>query len=236
MSKENILVIDDESTMRRLIRLYLDDSYDVVEAMDGFEALNKMKTSIYDLIILDIMMPGIDGWEVCNKIRETDTVTPILMLTARSDVSDRVHGLTIGADDYLGKPFEPEELLARVHALLRRSATTSTSSSGENEYMIFDALKIGIENRQVFVQAQEVVFTPKEFDLLFALANHPSRVFTREILLDQIWVVDEVLDVRTVDTHIKNIREKLKKAGLSYNPIKTVWGVGYKFNPNEDSK
>jgi two-component system response regulator ResD len=232
MSRDKVLVVDDEFEMRRLIRIYLSEYYDVVEAESGMEAIEKLKSDDIKLILLDVMMPEMNGWEVCEKIREIDFSTPILMLTARSDVNDKVHGLTIGADDYLAKPFDPTELLARIHALLRRSA--KNQQIDHDEFLIFSNLRIGIEGRQVLVGAEEVLLTPKEFDLLFTLANNTKRVYTRELLLDQIWTLDDILDVRTVDTHIKNIREKLKKAGLDFNPVKTVWGVGYKFITKEE--
>jgi two-component system response regulator ResD len=229
--RDKVLVVDDEIEMRRLIKIYISEHYEVIEAENGQQALEQLHAHDVSLVLLDVMMPEMNGWEVCKKLRETDALTPILMLTARSDVQDRVRGLTIGADDYLAKPFDPSELLARVNALLRRSVTNQQTD--QDEYLIYSTLKIGIESRQVLVSDNEVSLTPKEFELLFTLANNPKRVYTREVLLDQIWSLDDILDVRTVDTHIKNIREKLKKAGLPFNPIKTVWGVGYKFMSNE---
>lgn len=227
MPREKILVVDDEFEMRRLIRIYLSENFDVVEAENGLEAIEKLESDDVNIILLDVMMPEMDGWELCRKIRETDNLTPILMLTARSDVFDKVHGLTIGADDYLAKPFDPSELVARIQALLRRSLTNQQKDP--DEFLEFSNLRIGIESRQVLVNNEEVSLTPKEFELLYILAKNTKRVYTREVLLEQIWTHDDILDVRTVDTHIKNIREKLKRANLNYNPVKTVWGVGYKF-------
>jgi two-component system response regulator ResD len=227
MDKEKILLVDDEHDMRRLIKIYLGDEYEIIEASNGKEALKVLQSVRVNLILLDIMMPEMDGWDVCKEIRKEDKLTPILMLTARSDVHDKVNGLKMGADDYVTKPFDPTELTARVEALLRRS--TNYEESLNPDTLTFLELTIEIESRKVQVHNEEVILTPKEFDLLVILASNPKRVFTREVMLNQIWKFDDILDERTVDTHIKNIREKLKRAGLSYNPVKTVWGVGYKF-------
>src|SRR5699024_6421607 len=169
--------------------------------------------------------------EVCKTVRKTSLI-PILMLTARNDVKDRVQGLNLGADDYLIKPFAAEELVARVNALLRRQNVKKEETT--KTLMYFEYLSIDSESREVKVKDILVELTPKEFDILYSAASQPKRVFTREILLDKIWDSDEFRDLRAIDTHVKNIREKLRKAGLSYNPIKTVWGVGYKFNTQED--
>ncbi|ASK61337.1 DNA-binding response regulator [Virgibacillus phasianinus] len=229
--KSRILVVDDEWNMRNLIKIYLTkENAQIDEAKDGNEALKMVEERPYDLMVLDIMLPDIDGWEVCSRIRKTKQM-PILMLTARSDVKDRVQGLTIGADDYLVKPFAPEELAARVNALLRRN----TIKNMETEHTLrFEGILINSENREVLVNGVSIELTPKEFDILSTVAKQPKRVFTREIVLDKIWFQHEFRDLRAVDTHVKNIREKLRKAGLPYNPIKTVWGVGYKFGTPED--
>jgi two-component system response regulator ResD len=234
MEKERILIVDDEYEMRRLIKIYLSDEYTIVEAEDGIEALEKFNSSDINLIVLDVMMPDMDGWEVCSQIRKTDALTPILMLTARSEIHEKVRGLKIGADDYLTKPFDPNELVARIQALLRRS--TVNHQPDNHDIISFSNLVISVESRSVKVNNKEIILTPKEFDLLLILASNYKRVYTREILLEQIWKYDDILDVRTVDTHIKNIREKVKKAGLPFNPIKTIWGVGYKFIDKEDNK
>ncbi|MED4569589.1 response regulator transcription factor [Brevibacillus agri] len=227
MKKVQVLVVDDEWNMRNLLRIYLaKNGFEVTEAKNGNEAVALSTQQSFDLIILDIMMPDMDGWEVCRKIREKKD-TPIIMLTARNETKDKVKGLQIGADDYLVKPFEPEELLARVFALLRRASITEMIPA--RRMLVYHDLSIDPEGRQVLIQGNTVDFTPKEFDLLFSLASQPGRVFSREVLLENIWGHDFLGDIRTVDTHVKNIREKARNAGLSFNPIHTVWGVGYKF-------
>ncbi|WP_088051900.1 response regulator transcription factor [Virgibacillus dakarensis] len=230
--RENILIVDDERNMRNLIKIHLfRENFQIDEACSGKEALKMANQKTYDLMILDIMLPDIDGWEVCTAIRQTKQI-PIMMLTARIDVEDRVHGLNLGADDYLIKPFAPEELIARVYALLRRKRVEQEASS--HMALHFKDLAINSESREIMVQEVQVELTPKEFDILFLVASQSKRVFTREIILDNIWRPSEFRDLRAVDTHVKNIREKLRKSGLSYNPIKTVWGVGYKFNSPKD--
>ncbi|MDP4553541.1 response regulator transcription factor [Alkalihalobacillus macyae] len=228
---KKILVIDDEWNMRNLIKIYLTrEKMKIDEAGDGTVGVDMASQSSYDLVILDIMMPDIDGWEVCYRIREFQNV-PILMLTARTDITDRVRGLNLGADDYLTKPFAPEELVARVNALLRRHEIGQSSST---PYFIQDGLSIDSVSREVKVNEQLVEFTRKEFELFHLLVSQPNQVYTREILLNQIGSFDDFHDLRTVDTHVKNIREKLRKSDLPFNPIKTIWGVGYKFNKEED--
>ena len=226
--KNKILVVDDEWNMRNLVKIYLSkEHFEVDEARGGHEAIQMTRQNSYDLLVLDIMLPDIDGWEVCSAIRQTMQL-PILMLTARNDVQDRVRGLNLGADDYLVKPFAPEELVARVNALLRREKVKKEGS--QVVPLTFEDLVIDSESREVKVKEVAVELTPKEFDILYMAASQPKRVFTRDILLDTIWEPEDFRDLRTIDTHVKNVREKLRKAGLAYNPIKTVWGVGYKFN------
>lgn len=225
--KSRILIVDDEWNMRNLVKIYLSkENHHIEEARDGSEALKMVQQKPYDLMILDIMLPDIDGWEVCSTIRKTKQL-PILMLTARDDIKDRVHGLNLGADDYLIKPFAPVELVARVSALLRRQKVKNEESN--KTLLYFDDLSINNESREVMVRETSIELTPKEFDILYLVTSQPKRVFTREIILDAIWSPNEFRDTRAIDTHVKNIREKLRKSGLSYNPIKTVWGVGYKF-------
>ncbi|WP_372869473.1 response regulator transcription factor [Planomicrobium okeanokoites] len=229
--KNKILVVDDEWNMRNLVKIYLSkEHFEVDEARGGHEAIQMARQNSYDLLVLDIMLPDIDGWEVCSAIRQSKQV-PILMLTARNDVQDRVRGLNLGADDYLVKPFAPEELLARVNALLRREKVKKEGTRGV--LLTFEDLLIDSESRAVKVKEVSVELTPKEFDILYIAASQPKRVFTRDILLDTIWEPEDFRDLRTIDTHVKNVREKLRKGGLSYNPIKTVWGVGYKFNTQD---
>ncbi|MBL0385584.1 response regulator transcription factor [Tumebacillus sp. ITR2] len=221
-----ILVVDDERQMRALIRSALEtEGREIIEAASGEEALSLVHRTHFDLIILDIMMPGSDGWEVCSRVREHCNV-PILFLSARNETRDKVRGLRIGADDYLTKPFDLEELAARVHALLRRSVAESIDSA-DNEEIHLHELTILQESREVKVDGRQVAFTPKEFDLLMLLSRNPKKAFTRDNLLQQVWGLDFHGDIRTVDQHVKNIREKLKRGGCTFNPIKTVWGIGY---------
>lgn len=231
--KHKILVVDDEWNMRNLIKIYLEkEGFQVDEARGGHEAIQMARQNPYELLVLDIMLPDIDGWEVCSTIRQMKQM-PILMLTARNDVQDRVRGLNLGADDYLVKPFAPEELVARINALLRREKVKKEGTS--DALLTFEGLSIDSESREVIVKDTVVELTPKEFDILYLVASQFKMVYTREILLDKIWGTEDVHDFRTIDTHVKNIREKLRKAGLGYNPIKTIWGVGYKFNTSEDN-
>jgi len=219
-----ILVVDDEAPMRRLLELYLKkNEYDVRTAAHGEEAITLLKNSDFDMVILDIMMPGIDGWEVCKRIRVFSNL-PILMLTARDQTAEKVKGLKMGADDYLTKPFEEEELLARTEALLRRSGKSEQSSRSNP-----DGLTVNPDNRTVIYQSKQIELTPKEFELLYTFKSNPGRVYSRELLLEMIWEVDYMGDSRTVDSHVKNLREKLRRHGVDVDSvIKTVWGVGYK--------
>ncbi|MEC1742796.1 response regulator transcription factor [Schinkia azotoformans] len=225
---KRILVVDDEWAMRNLIKMHLSDEYEVVEADNGFDALVMVEEMKPHLVILDIMMPQMNGWEVCENIRFVDQ-TPILMLTARNDLKDLIRGLEIGADDYLAKPFEPEELIARVNALMRRSIINEEHSNEKTIRFIGDML-IDHRMREVYVKGDLVDLTPKEFNMLELFVLNPKRVFSREVLLDQVWGINDVREARTVDSHIKNIRDKFRKTNLSFNPIKTVWGVGYRLD------
>ncbi len=228
LSKAQVLIVDDEWNMRNLLRIYLlQEGFAIKEASTGREALSMIEKHNFDLILLDVMMPDMDGWQVCQAVRESSQ-TPVLMLTARSETKDKVHGLGIGADDYLTKPFEPEELLARIHSLLRRSNMFRVSASQE-QVLEYPELRIYPQAREVQVQGERILFTQKEFDLLHLLARSGQRVFTREELVEQLWGNDYGGETRVIDTHVKNIREKLLKAGLSYVPVQTVWGLGYKF-------
>ncbi|WP_246476599.1 response regulator transcription factor [Salicibibacter cibi] len=229
---ERILIVDDERKMRQLIGLYLtEEGYELDEASSGAEAIHKATRQSYDAIILDIMMPRTDGWEVCRRLRITGSPIGVLILTAKTEVEDRVKGLDLGADDYLVKPFAPEELIARVKALLRRKTSPLNEESAE---ITAGVLFIQPDRYSVKVAGQSVDLTAKEFEILYLMATHPERVYTRENVIEQIWAIDrEWQDPRTIDTHIKNIRTKLKKAGLPFNPINTVWGVGYTFNTTE---
>ncbi|MCE3200918.1 response regulator transcription factor [Paenibacillus sonchi] len=226
--KTQILIIDDEWNMRNLLRIYLQkEGFATQEAATGQEALRMIGKQAFDLLLLDVMMPDTDGWQVCRAVREQSQI-PILMLTARTETKDKVLGLGIGADDYLTKPFEPEELLARIHSLLRRSSLARTVEQQEKQ-LNYPGLRILPDAREVHIEGQRVDFTLKEFDLLAMLARSSQRVFTRDELVERLWGNDYGGETRVIDTHIKNIREKLQKAGLPYNPVQTVWGLGYKF-------
>lgn len=222
-SKKSILIADDEAQMRKLLRAYLErENYDVDEAENGYQVLTKHQKHPYDLIVLDIMMPELDGISTCIQLRKTSNV-PIIFLTALGEELDRVHGLRIGGDDYLVKPFSPPELMARIEALLRRSTKVTEASI---QSLTFGDLQIFPRGYRVLVAGSEVALTPKEFDLLYYLAKNHEQVFSREQILNQIWGFDYMGQDRTVDTHIKTIRIKLGKEG---DRIKTVWGIGYKF-------
>lgn len=227
---ERILIVDDESNMRQLVRVYLtNEGYSLDEANSGKEAIQKIQKYPYDVVILDIMMPEINGWEVCKQLRYVGIDTRVLMLTAKTEVEDRVKGLNLGADDYLIKPFAPEELVARVKALLRRKPF----SKNDSNVIVMGELYINGNTHEVKVSGRSAELTSKEFNIVYLLANRTERVYTRENVMEQVWSVNEQHDPRTIDTHIKNIRTKLRNAGLLFNPIKTVWGVGYRFNSPE---
>lgn len=230
---KRILVADDESKIRQLVRMYLEkEGFEVVEAADGGTALDYLSRERFDLVVLDLMMPGTDGWTVCREVRKKDNQVPIIMLTARGDEVDRVLGLEMGADDYVVKPFSPRELVARIKAVLRR-ANREESASVDPGVLTYPGLIIDPLSRKVEVSGQVVNLTPKEYDLLYFLARSPGRVFTREQLLEKVWGYDYYGDSRTVDTHITRLREKLSRVGGSPQYIVTVWGVGYKFEVNK---
>ena len=231
---QKILVIEDEEGIVHLLRLYLKDAgYDVVVARDGADGLALHAREHPDLVLLDIMLPAIDGFEVCRRIREWSR-TPILMLTARGDEEDRIKGLDGGADDYLVKPFSPRELISRVRAILRRveerspSSTSGAAHSAPEDLLRFPGLAIDVPGRRVEVNGSEVALTPTEFDLLALLARSPERVFTREMLMNKIWGYDYYGDGHIVDVHISALRKKIE-ANLERRYIKTVWRVGYNF-------
>lgn len=226
-----ILVVDDEERVLELVELYLSkEGFQIETAKDGEEAIQKAKDIDPDLIVLDIMLPGVDGWDVCKELRK-DMSVPILMLTAKGEEFDRVLGLELGADDYLTKPFSPRELVARVKAVLRRVAT---KKDNKPEKLEFPRLKIYHSSREVYLNDEIVELTPKEFDLLWHLAKNKEKVFSREDLLKEVWSYEYYGDLRTVDTHIKRLREKLetKKGAMGFE-VKTIWGVGYKFEVKE---
>ena len=221
----NILVVEDDKNISDLIHMYLvKEGFDVRIAGDGGKALEEFQKKEPDLVLLDIMLPVMDGWAVCAKIRETSKV-PIIMLTAKSEVNDRITGLEMGADDYIVKPFEMKEVLARIHAVLRR---TGGEEEQTEKKLSFDKLVINLDSYELIVNGQPVDTPPKELELLFHLASSPNRVFTRNQLLDEVWGFDYFGDSRTVDVHIKRLREKLEGVSDQWS-LKTVWGVGYKF-------
>ena len=224
MPNETILVVDDEANIRDLARLYLEkDGYRVILAQDGAQALKQVRDNDdLSLMVLDLMLPEVDGWEVCRRVR-TDSNLPILMLTARDDDIDKIVGLEMGADDYLTKPFNPRELVARVRAILRRT-TGSASGSASDDARQIGSVIIDPKSREVMVGKDRVALRTKEFDLLLTLADHQNIVLSREQLLDLVWGYEFYGQTRTVDVHIAHLRDKL---GDSVN-IETVWGMGYK--------
>lgn len=226
-----ILVVDDEERIRRLIRMYLErEKFYIDEAEDGETALEMAVNQDYDLILLDLMLPGIDGIEVCHRLREKKS-TPIIMLTAKGEEANRVQGFEAGTDDYVVKPFSPREVVFRVKALLRRSSATAylTTESSSHNVLVFPEISIDHDAHRVLVSGEEISLTPKEYELLYYLAKNPDRVFSREELLKDVWHYEFFGDLRTVDTHIKRLREKLNKISpTAANMIATVWGIGYK--------
>ncbi|WP_172369427.1 response regulator transcription factor [Sporosarcina jiandibaonis] len=234
--KVSILVVDDEDRIRRLLNMYLTrEGYTVDEAVDGAEALLKAKENTYACILLDHMMPEKDGLEVLKELREQKDMTPIMMLTAKGEESDRVTGFETGADDYIVKPFSPREVILRVKAILRRSTTIQgASATTSKDLVVFPQLTIDHDAHRVTAEGQEVNLTPKEYELLYFLAKSPDKVFDREQLLKEVWHYEFFGDLRTVDTHVKRLREKLSRVSESAaKMIVTVWGVGYKFEAIE---
>ncbi len=227
MSKEKILVVDDDVNICELLRLYIErDDYQVVIANDGEQAVELFNREQPDLVLLDIMLPKMDGWQVCKEIRKTSN-RPIIMLTAKGELFDKILGLELGADDYIIKPFEAKEVIARIHAVLRR---TSTNEEKEKVKEInWDKLSINLTNYELRVDGKYIDTPPKEMELLYYLASNPNKVFTRDQLLDKVWGFDYYGDSRTVDVHIKRLREKINGVSDQWS-LKTVWGVGYKFD------
>ncbi|MCP8968718.1 response regulator transcription factor [Ectobacillus ponti] len=231
-TETKILVVDDEERIRRLLKMYLErEGYTIDEADNGDTALAKALQYEYDLIVLDLMMPGKDGIEVCREVREKKS-TPIIMLTAKGEEVNRVQGFEVGTDDYIVKPFSPREVVLRVKALLRRSTpvTFFSQETTTKDITVFPHLTIDNDAHRVTADGQEVNLTPKEYELLLFLAKSPDKVFDREQLLKEVWQYEFFGDLRTVDTHVKRLREKLnKKSASAAKMIVTVWGVGYKF-------
>lgn len=234
--KTRILVVDDEERIRRLLRMYLEkEDYAVEDAENGEAALELALSKDYDIIVLDLMMPGMDGIEVCEEIRK-QKATPIIMLTAKGEEVNRVQGFEAGTDDYIVKPFSPREVVLRVKALLRRSSSTKflQTDTKTKELFKFPHLLIDDEAHRVTVEGEMISLTPKEYELLLYLAQAPDKVFAREQLLKDVWNYEFFGDLRTVDTHVKRLREKLSHVEpKAADMIKTVWGVGYKFEVTE---
>ncbi len=223
MGKTKILVVDDEKNICELIRLYLEkEGYDVLMAFNGKDAVSLVKEKNPSLVLLDIMMPVLDGWEACRAIREFSNV-PIIMLTAKGETFDKIMGLELGADDYVVKPFDTKEVVARIKAVLRRTA--GEDDTGE---VVYDKLSVNIVRYELRVDGIKIDTPPKELELLYHLAKNPNRVYTRDQLLDEVWGFEYFGDSRTVDVHIKRLREKLEGVSDKWC-LKTVWGVGYKF-------
>lgn len=230
MAALKIMVVDDDSNICELLRLYLEkEGYEAVIEENGAQALEHFDREQPDLILLDVMMPQLDGWQVCRELRKKSDV-PIIMLTAKGEVFDKVLGLELGADDYIVKPFETKEVMARIKAVLRRSG-----ADGQKKYreLRYDKLTINMETFEMRVNGKPVDTPPKEMELIYHLASNPNRVFTRDQLLDEVWGFEYYGDSRTVDVHIKRLREKLDGVSPQWT-LKTVWGVGYKFEVKDD--
>ena len=219
-----ILVVEDDHNISDLIRMYLDkEGFEVHAAFDGGKAVELFRSIEPDMVLLDIMLPVMDGWSVCAKIRESSR-TPIIMITAKSEVFDRIQGLEMGADDYIVKPFEMKELIARINAVLRRTEIPDDT----RKRLVFDNMEINLDSYELTVAGNKIDTPPKELELLYHLASTPNRVYTRNQLLDEVWGFDYFGDSRTVDVHIKRLREKVEGVSEQW-ALKTVWGVGYKF-------
>ena len=231
MSLEKIMVADDDQNICELLRLYLEkEQYTVVIAYDGNEAIAKFNSENPALILLDIMMPGLDGWQVCREIRKKSNV-PIIMITAKGETFDKVLGLELGADDYVVKPFDAKEIVARIKAVLRRVSSGTQAENAVRE-VSYDKLVVNMTRYELKVDGKVVDTPPKELELLFHLASNPNRVYTRDQLLDEVWGFEYYGDSRTVDVHIKRLREKLEGVSDQWC-LKTVWGVGYKFETKD---
>ena len=222
----SVLIVEDDRNIQELLQMYLEkEGYAVTVAADGGQGLAKFRAIKPDLVLLDVMMPVMDGWAVCKAIR-ADSQTPIIMLTAKGETDDKVAGLKSGADDYVTKPFEMKELLARIEAVLRRTCKETAEESTRR--LTFDKMTIDMDAFELIINGKKVDTPPKEMELLFYLASSPNRVYTRNQLLDEVWGFDYFGDSRTVDVHVKRLREKLEGVSEKWN-LKTVWGVGYKF-------
>lgn len=225
MASERVLIVDDDTNICELLRLYLEkEGFQTIIANDGESAVAVFKEEQPDIVLLDVMLPLLDGWQVCREIRKFSD-KPIIMITAKGETFDKVLGLELGADDYISKPFETKEVVARIKAVLRRSVGVASQSVKE---VSFDKLLINLTNYELKVDGKVIDTPPKEMELIFHLASNPNRVFTRDQLLDEVWGFDYYGDSRTVDVHVKRLREKLEGVSDKWE-LKTVWGVGYKF-------
>ena len=228
-----ILVVDDDHNISELLKLYLEnDGYTVFVAHDGKEAVDTFQAKAPELVLLDIMLPKMDGWQVCREIRKSSNV-PIIMLTAKGETFDKVLGLELGADDYVTKPFDAKEVMARVKAVLRRAGGSTETQEQTKKTIEYENLEINIENYELKIKGEPVDTPPKELELIYHLASNPNRVFTRDQLLEEVWEFNYYGgDSRTVDVHVKRLREKLDGVSDKWS-LKTVWGVGYKFDVKE---
>ena len=231
MAIAKILVADDDKNICELLKLYLEkENYEAIVANDGEEALRLFELETPDLILLDVMMPKLDGWQVCREVRKRSEC-PIIMITAKGETFDKVLGLELGADDYVVKPFEPKEIIARIKAVMRRTGKISAEQNVKE--VVYDKLSVNMMKYELKVDGKVIDTPPKELELLFHLASNPNRVYTRDQLLDEVWGFEYYGDSRTVDVHVKRLREKLEGVSEKWN-LKTVWGVGYKFELKDE--
>lgn len=231
MATAKILVADDDRNICELLKLYLEkENYEAVVANDGEEALRVFEIETPDLILLDVMMPKLDGWQVCREVRK-HSECPIIMITAKGETFDKVLGLELGADDYVVKPFEPKEIIARIKAVMRRTGKVSVEQNSKE--VVYDKLVVNMMKYELKVDGKVIDTPPKELELLFHLASNPNRVYTRDQLLDEVWGFEYYGDSRTVDVHVKRLREKLEGVSEKWS-LKTVWGVGYKFELKDE--
>jgi len=233
MANTKVLVIDDDTNICELLRLYLEkEGFSVISVNDGEAALAAFKSEEPDMVLLDIMLPKLDGWQVCREIRKISD-TPIIMLSAKGETFDKVLGLELGADDYVTKPFDTKEIVARIKSVLRRTNANTVSPVEETVKEVnYDKLSINLTNYVLKVDGKQIDTPPKELELIYHLASHPNKVFTRDQLLDEVWGFEYYVDSRTVDVHIKRLREKLKGVSDKWE-LRTVWSVGYKFEVKE---
>ena len=230
MALEKILIVDDDTNICELLRLYIEkDGFTVIIANDGATAVKMFREQQPDLMLLDIMLPKLDGWQVCREVRKTSE-KPIIMLTAKGETFDKVLGLELGADDYIVKPFDTKEVVARIKAVLRRTSTVASNTAVQE--VQYDRLVVNLTNYELRVNGVQVDTPPKEMELIYHLASNPNRVYTRDQLLDEVWGFDYYGDSRTVDVHVKRLREKLEGVSDKWE-LRTVWGVGYKFETRD---